>query len=190
MMTKDELRAKYKKQRSIFNSQQVKWLSKDCCKQFLEHLDNSGAIIHTFLPIRKHNEVNMWHFVKKIGEQFPNVKFCTSTVNMKTGELRHYFFDLETEFKEDLLDIPIPKSIDEVKPSQIDIVLVPLLAYDKRGNRVGYGKGYYDKFLEQCNDDCEKIGVSFFPPEDELIPVEDTDIGLDACVNPNEVLTF
>lgn len=69
------------------------------------------------------------------------------------------------------------------------MVLVPLLAYDKNGHRVGYGGGFYDKFLAECKTGCKKVGLSFFPPLDFLLPSEAYDITIDCIVTPDGVLT-
>ncbi len=74
-----------------------------------------------------------------------------------------------------------------VEPQLIDIVLVPLLCFDKKGFRVGYGKGFYDKFLENCRKDCLKIGLSYFPPIEEISDTHPKDVMLDYCITPDEI---
>ena len=74
--------------------------------------------------------------------------------------------------------------------SMIDVVFVPLLAFDTNGNRVGYGKGFYDKFLSQCQPETIKIGLSFFEAEEEIADVYQDDIRLDYCVTPNKIYDF
>ena len=73
---------------------------------------------------------------------------------------------------------------------KIDLVLVPLLAFDKRGHRVGYGKGYYDRLLSQVRHDCRKIGLSLFQPVDVIDDIAASDIELDECVTPEGVVAF
>ena len=70
------------------------------------------------------------------------------------------------------------------------MVFVPLLAFDEKGNRVGYGKGFYDKFLAECKPEILKIGVSFFEPENIIPDVLNTDIQLDLCITPTKVYNF
>ena len=74
-------------------------------------------------------------------------------------------------------------------PKKIDVVFVPLLAFDLEGNRVGYGKGYYDRFLKNCTSECIKIGVSFFPPE-KKINNDTLDVNLNYCVTPDKIYSF
>ena len=77
-----------------------------------------------------------------------------------------------------------------VPTEMIDVVFVPLLAYDKQGNRVGYGKGFYDKFLSECKPNVVKIGLSFFEPEELIEDVFENDVKLDFCVSSNTILSF
>ena len=76
------------------------------------------------------------------------------------------------------------------EPDEIDLVLVPLLAFDQEGYRVGYGKGYYDKFLSQCREDVIKIGLSFFEPVDAISDINQFDMSLNYCVTPQQVYDF
>ena len=70
-----------------------------------------------------------------------------------------------------------------------DVMLVPLLAYDNQKNRLGYGKGFYDRFLEKCHSKTIFIGLSLFEPE-ESIPIEKTDVPLNFCITPKNIYTF
>ena len=70
------------------------------------------------------------------------------------------------------------------------MVFVPLLAYDKQGNRVGYGKGFYDNFLSKCKPETIKIGLSFFPPEDKIDDVFESDVKLNFCVTDSQIFEF
>ncbi|MFZ0597958.1 MAG: 5-formyltetrahydrofolate cyclo-ligase, partial [Flavobacterium sp.] len=72
----------------------------------------------------------------------------------------------------------------------IEVVFVPLLAFDNVGNRVGYGKGFYDKFLAQCKPRTIKIGLSFFEAENQIDDVFESDVKLDYCVTPEKIFRF
>ena len=71
-----------------------------------------------------------------------------------------------------------------------DLIIVPLLAVDAQGHRVGYGKGFYDRFLSKCRPDCLKVGLNYFEPDERIVDVGEHDIKLDACVTPTEVFCF
>jgi 5-formyltetrahydrofolate cyclo-ligase len=67
------------------------------------------------------------------------------------------------------------------------LVIVPLLAFDKKGHRVGYGKGFYDKFLEHKTTDTTTVGLSFFEAEDPFVDTQSHDISLDFVVTPSRI---
>jgi 5-formyltetrahydrofolate cyclo-ligase len=69
-----------------------------------------------------------------------------------------------------------------------DMVIVPLLGFDKNGYRVGYGKGFYDRFLQGLT--TQKIGLSFFDAVEEIYDVHLNDIQLDKCITPSRILDF
>jgi 5-formyltetrahydrofolate cyclo-ligase len=77
-----------------------------------------------------------------------------------------------------------------IDPIEIDVVLVPLLAFDMTGNRVGYGKGFYDKFLPRCKPGCRRIGVSFFEPVNKISDTDAFDQRLTAALTPHDWFVF
>ena len=83
-----------------------------------------------------------------------------------------------------------PDSTKEILPAEIEVVFIPLLCFDKHGNRVGYGGGYYDRFLTKTRRSCLKIGLSFFEPVDFIEGISKTDITLDMCVTPEKLYNF
>jgi 5-formyltetrahydrofolate cyclo-ligase len=83
-----------------------------------------------------------------------------------------------------------PKRGSNISPADIDMVIVPLLAVDQQGHRIGYGKGYYDRFLKLCRTDCLKIGVSFFEPEETIKEKSTEDVLLNGCLTPNGYIGF
>ena len=72
----------------------------------------------------------------------------------------------------------------------LDLIFIPLLAYDLEGHRVGYGKGYYDRFLKLTNKSSLKIGLSFFDPINKIQDIDDNDVKLDYCITPTQVHKF
>lgn len=75
-------------------------------------------------------------------------------------------------------------------PEAFDLVLVPLLAFDLKGQRAGYGKGYYDRYLASVRPDCIKAGLSYFKAIDLLEDAHEFDIPLDLCITPSKVYVF
>jgi 5-formyltetrahydrofolate cyclo-ligase len=105
--------------------------------------------------------------------------------------MRHFLLTENTVIKPNKYGIPEPAGNGiEINPMQLDVVVVPLLGCDLNGNRLGYGGGFYDRFLAQCKPDCLKIGLDFYPPLDTKLPSESTDVRLDMLVWPEGVRSF
>jgi len=73
-----------------------------------------------------------------------------------------------------------------VKKSDIDLIIVPGLLFDSQGYRVGFGGGYYDRFLEDCS--ALKVAQALDSQLSDHVPVEPHDIALDIIVTPSEVI--
>jgi 5-formyltetrahydrofolate cyclo-ligase len=69
-------------------------------------------------------------------------------------------------------------------------VLVPLLIFDRQGHRVGYGKGFYDRFLRRCGPETRRIGISLFDGIDKISDVHSSDETLHQCITPEAIITF
>ena len=95
-----------------------------------------------------------------------------------------------TQFFINAFGIPEPNGGSEISPELIDLVIVPLLCFDQSGNRVGYGKGYYDRFLKNCRKDCIKIGFSYFSPIASIDDTNEFDIPLDYGISPDAIHEF
>lgn len=109
---------------------------------------------------------------------------------MNGDQLINYFLEDGNQIKENQWNIPEPQFGEITAAEKIDLVIVPLLAFDLKGNRVGYGKGYYDRFLKQCRPDCKKVGLSFFEPVQKIIDVDDYDVKLTQCITPEKSFVF
>src|SRR5690606_32292410 len=104
--------------------------------------------------------------------------------------MNHVLLTDNVTIKKNEWNIPEPQNGFSVADNQIDVVFVPLLAYDVFGNRVGYGKGFYDLFLSKCKPDVVKIGLSFFDHEKLIEDVFTEDVLLDYCITPNTIVKF
>jgi 5-formyltetrahydrofolate cyclo-ligase len=96
----------------------------------------------------------------------------------------------ETIFALNKYGIPEPLDAVEMSPEALDWVFLPLLAFDVNGHRVGYGKGYYDRFLKKCKEDVVKIGFSYFEAEPIISDSNRLDVKLDYCVTPERIYEF
>lgn len=187
-MNKKELREKYKSKRQALNQIQIEEMSLAIANNVLK-LDIWDAIyFHVFLPIETSNEINT-EFILHI-LQGKDKEIVISKSDFETLEMTHYLMTDNTKIKNNKYNIPEPIDGIEVPVSKIDVVFVPLLAFDKIGNRVGYGKGFYDKFLVQCKPETIKIGLSFFDSEQNVADIFESDVKLNFCATPHNLYNF
>ncbi|MBC6367156.1 5-formyltetrahydrofolate cyclo-ligase [Algoriphagus sp. AK58] len=189
MKTKQELRSAYRQLRKKLNPEQVKEKSIAIRSQFEGWLSEREPLthFHLFFPIDRFNEVNTFYIMELL-EQKDKVIY-TSQVSKDSLDMDTLKLPKDAAFFLDEWGIPVPQESIMVSPSKIQVIFVPLLAYDRQGNRVGFGKGYYDHFLAKLGPDVIKIGLSFFEPE-EKVNAEAHDVALDFCITPKKVLTF
>ena len=187
-MDKADLRREYKIKRSHLPSSEIKSCSEQIFNLIKSHFNLQNKTIHVFIPIPKFNEVNTAAFIEFLFELKCTV--VTSITHFNPLGLSHCIIDENTAYETDKLGIPCPIEAVEISENKIDVVIIPLLAFDNKGARVGYGKGLYDGFLAQCNPNCIKIGVSVFEPTSSISGVNKNDVRLDYCATPNKIHTF
>ena len=187
-MIKKEVRQKYKELRQQLSENETEELSLQIANQLIRLDIWQHSFYHLFLPIESQKEVNTEYILQVLAGKDKNIVLSKS--DFSTREMTHFLLTDNTTIKKNAYDIPEPIDGLEVPVSKIDVVFVPLLAFDENGNRVGYGKGFYDKFLAECKPEILKIGVSFFEPENIIPDVLNTDIQLDLCITPTKVYNF
>lgn len=187
-MTKKELRVKYKTLRAKLSSEDIEEKSMAIANQIIILDIWDKLYYHIFLPIAEHREVDTEFLLQVLAGK--DKEIVVSKSDFASRKMTHFLLTDNTNFKKNEYNIPEPLDGIEVPSSKIDVVFVPLLAFDKKGHRVGYGKGFYDQFLSECRKDVLKIGISFFEAEEEIIDVFETDVRLDFCITPDKVYTF
>ena len=189
-MTKDELRKLYLDKRRSLSDSEHALLSKTLCDSFFLSVDLSAIrVVHLFLPIRKNREPDTFLILDRMRREFPGVQLSIPRVNPQSGLLENFFWEGADQIKENTWGIPEPIGGNPTPAEMIDLVLVPLLAFDLAGHRVGYGRGYYDRFLSACRFDCKKVGLSFFPPVVEIAS-DEHDQKLDMAITPGKEYSF
>jgi 5-formyltetrahydrofolate cyclo-ligase len=160
-------------------------LNQQLCDNFFSNVNLSEInVLHTFLPIKKNKEVDTWLIIDRVKKEFPNVQISIPKVNNQTASIDNFYFEGTEQVENNMWEIPEPKHGIPTPIEKIDAVLVPLLAFDKQGNRVGYGGGFYDKFLFTCRADCQKIGLSFFEMVDKIDGIDGNDVPLNLVITP------
>lgn len=190
-MTKAELRKEYLERRKSITESAYFQLNRAITERFFSSTDLSFVkVVHSFLPIAANREFDTWLILDRIRREFPHVRLSIPRINKSTGLLDNFYFEGLHQLESNNWGIQQPRQGIPTEHEKIDLVLVPLLAFDKTGHRVGYGKGYYDKFLATCRHDCQKVGVSFFSPIEKIADTSSTDYRLTSCLTPERKFTF
>ena len=142
---------------------------------------------HLFLPITEKKEIDTSYILSILQGKDKNI-VLPKMVDDKN--LKHFLLTDSTVIKPNKWGVPEPLDGLEVPTNKIDVVFIPLLAFDTKGNRVGYGKGFYDIFLKECNPDVIKIGLSLFEAEESIDDIAPDDVPLDYCITPDKVYSF
>ncbi len=187
-MFKKEIRIKYKELRNSLSENQIEELSLAIANGVLSLPIWEKIYFHVFLPIIEQKEVNTEYLLHLLSGK--DKEICISKSDFETRKMTHFLLTDNTKIKKNEYNISEPVDGIEVPSNKMEVVFVPLLAYDKNGNRVGYGKGFYDKFLAECNPNTIKIGLSFFNPEELISDINATDIQLNYCVTPKRTIKF
>lgn len=189
-MEKAKLRKEYIAKMAALTHGEVEDRSQAVAKLFFENFKLTNEHIHIFLSIAKNNEINTYHIINQILREFPNVKIAVPKSDFANGTITCFSYSAHTKLKVNKLGIPEPASGDVIESSLFDIVLVPLLCFDKDGYRVGYGKGFYDRFLPDCKPGLKKIGLSLFPAIEKISDTNEFDVKLDGCIEPGGTVLF
>ena len=187
MTDKLTLRKKYKKLREALSEDTIEEMSLQIANQALKLPIWGKTYYHIFLPISEKKEVNTEYLMHVL--QGKDKSIVVSKADFSTGEMIHFLLQENTVLKKSEYGIPEPVSGIEISPETIEVVFVPLLAYGQNGHRVGYGKGFYDRFLEKCKPNTSFVGLSFFEPEPEIV-FDANDVPLDFCVTPKSIFNF
>jgi 5-formyltetrahydrofolate cyclo-ligase len=197
---KADLRARFRARRHALTDADWQQRCQRIAALTIEQLGASPGAVHTFLPIVRQREVDTWPVVRYLWTLTPAARVAISRTDFGAKILIHCWLMPETPLVENRLGIPEPAMGNDelimndeewqLADTVFDVVLVPLLAVDERGQRVGYGGGYYDRFLSQCRPDCRKIGLSLFEPVADIADVWPGDVRLDGVVTPERVYLF
>jgi len=184
---KSEIRKRALKDRLAISDRDYKLLNKGLLNQFIALDFNSVKTLHIFLPMEEKKEPDTFLLIEWLAENHPEIKIIVPKADFETALMTNHEYLGVDDLQKNIYNILEPQK-GIVHAGDVDVVLVPLLAFDKRGYRVGYGKGFYDRFLK--NMDAKKIGLSLLPAIDEIDDVNEHDIRLDFCLTPTETIKF
>lgn len=190
-MTKQELRKLYFKKRLSLTDEDYHFLNNQLIQRFFLDVNcRDLKVVHSYLPIPSNKEPDTRPIINHIRKEFPLTRISIPRVQAGAGTLENVYFSHNIELKANSWNIEEPVGGVLTSSHDIDMVLVPLLCFDRVGNRIGYGKGYYDRFLRLCRTDCTKIGLSLFDPVEKISDVDKFDVPLNYCVTPERTYSF
>ena len=186
-MLKSTLRKQSLQQRKALSEDDFLALNQLLLAQF-KTLDFSDInTVHIFLPIIEKREPDTFLMINWLQENHPQIHVVVPKANFDDHSMSHHSYQSD-DLKTNAYQIPEPQTSIPFE-GKIDLVLVPLLAFDLRGYRVGYGKGFYDRFLSQINP--LKVGISLFDAQNEdIADIHPDDIRLDLCITPKGIIKF
>jgi len=185
--TKAALRTEYQKRRDALTEEQITERSIEISNLSLTLNLWEYSLYHLFMTSEKNKEVDTSYLLSVIQGKDKQPIIPKIVDNTR---LEHYLLTDQTLLKNNRWGIPEPLSGIKIKPQQIEVVFVPLLVFDQQGHRVGYGMGYYDRFLVQCSETTLKVGLSFFDPVSKIEDIKTHDIALDFALTPEGFFTF
>lgn len=141
-----------------------------------------ASFVHSYVPITKNKEVDTSNLLKhSLGSE----KKVVVPKMLGDGKLRHLEIQSLDDLQENSWGVPEPNKGKEIPAETLDLIIVPMVAGDRFKNRLGYGKGYYDRFLEKSS--ATTIGLLFdCQVYKKKLPVEDFDIPLDILITESQ----
>jgi len=185
--TKAVLRTEYQKRRDSLTEEQIADCSIQISNLSLTLNIWEYSLYHLFMTNEKNKEIDTSYLLSVIQgkDKQPVIPKIVDD-----NRLEHFLLNDQTLLKNNRWGIPEPLCGITINPKQIEVVFVPLLVFDQHGHRVGYGKGYYDRFLDQCSESTLKVGLTFFDPVTKIEDIETHDISLDFALTPERIYAF
>jgi 5-formyltetrahydrofolate cyclo-ligase len=189
-ITKAALRSAYKQRRKELTEKDRLKLDDLILIQFQKLILHDVHALLSYWPIKSHYEINTFPITDYLSFKIPGLRVCFPKTDFAQTKLQAVEVEKNTSFEINHAGIGEPVDGELIYPEELDMVFVPLLAYDKMGYRVGYGKGFYDRYLHLCRKNVIKVGFSYFEPEDMIPEMNEFDIPLNLAITPQCIYEF
>jgi 5-formyltetrahydrofolate cyclo-ligase len=159
--------------------------------EHFQHLTFTKAdYVLSYIPMLERNEATPQYFEETLREDYTDYRLCFPRTDFALPHMEAVLSDEEMQTATNQYGVTEPVNGTIIAPDLLDIIFVPLAAFDTKGYRVGYGKGFYDRFIPRCRQDVVTIGLSFFEPVDEITDAHQFDVPLKYCITPHKLYEF
>ena len=190
-MTKKELRERYKQQRASLPEKERLRLNDLLLIQFQQmQIAPDLNVLLTYWPLDVHHEVNTFLMTDFLHFRIPGLQVAYPVADFDDHSMTIMLVEEDTAFEKNRYGIAEPVNGTIIDPTEIDMIFVPLLVFDKQGYRIGYGQGFYDRFLPSCRKESIKIGFSWFEPVEAIEDIGQFDVPLTTGITPVDIYEF
>ena len=186
-MDKNTLRKVYLEKRKFLSQAEYERRNQLLTNQLIDFVEaNQFQRVHTFIPIKRNKEPDTFPFIQYLWSEKPEIEVVTAVSDLNSPIMSHVEIKQDTSFLENKWGIPEPQDGIACPIDNIDCILVPMISGSKSGHRIGYGKGYYDRFLQECSEDTLFLGVNIGPLLEGNLFIDQYDIPMHFMITPFE----
>lgn len=179
---KSKLREKIKELRKNVSADEVYEKSIKASENFFQsNIYKQSRCLMLYSPLG--NEVGTEAIIDRAFADGKKVAFPVT--DTESGSITPFYAQENTSFKKGGFSVKEPQNTEKVQKNEIDVVVVPGIVFDRKGNRVGFGKGCYDMFLKNCN--AVKVGLCYDFQLAEKIPADEFDVKMDFILTEKEL---
>jgi len=144
----------------------------------------------SYYPLSERKEFDINQCVSIVKSNWPQAKVGWPRIEPDMKSMEVYKVEEDGLYAKNKFNVLEPINGEWIAPELIDLVFVPMVAFDSKGFRVGYGKGFYDRYLPRCKPEVIKVGFSFFNPVERIKDINDFDVPLNICITPSRIYEF
>jgi 5-formyltetrahydrofolate cyclo-ligase len=190
-MSKEHLREKYLAQRQAMSASVYHQKNQRVYTHFFREFNMTHyPSLHTYLSCPARKEVDTWRLVHTILVKNPTIVLAVPKLLAGPRQMESRQIAQNTTFQQHSWGVQEPMGGAQIPAAAFLLVVLPVIAFDEQGYRVGYGQGYYDLFLKQCRPDVTKVGLCFEDPLPAIDDLHGYDVPMDYCVTPNQVFRW
>lgn len=189
-MLKKHIREEYLKKRIALSATDCAKLGEAVQEQFRNLNYPPVKTLLSYYPIREKNELDLTPCAEFLASRNPGMITAWPRLDDKGLSMEAWPISADGLYAKNKYNILEPLNGKALPPEQVDLVFVPLLAFSENGFRVGFGKGYYDRFLIRCRPDIWKVGFSYFDPVSSIRDIGHFDVPLTHCITPSRIYEF